>query len=112
MKIERTQEGRVVIVQVGGVIKLGSSAKSFAAYLEGLLDEDVPAVLLDLETIDSVDSTGLGELVGYLQRFAERGKRLALLRPPRKIHNLLHLTRLSEVFPIFESRAQALSELQ
>ena len=111
MRIERSQEGSVTVVALEGVIRLGESAKTFSAYLEELLAEEAPSVLLDFTGIDHVDSTGLGELVGYLQRFTEQGRRLALLRPHRRILNLLRLTKLDEVFAIYDDRTQALGEL-
>jgi anti-sigma B factor antagonist len=111
MKIERTEEGNVTVVSLEGVIRLGESARAFSSYLEELLKEGVPAVLLDFTGIDHVDSTGLGELVGYLQRFSEQGKRLALLKPHRRILNLLKLTKLDEVFAIYEDRPQAVADL-
>ena len=111
MKIERAQEGSVTVVTIQGVIKLGESARNFSMYLEDLLGEDVPTVLLDLSAIDHVDSTGLGELVGYLQRFSEQGRRLALLNPHQRILNLLKLTKLDEIFPLFDDRAAAVASL-
>jgi len=111
MKIERSEEDGVTVVALEGVIRLGESARAFSTYLEDLINEKVPAVLIDLSGIDHVDSTGLGELVGYLQRFTEVGRRLALLNPHRRILNLLRLTRLDDVFPIYEEREQALTEL-
>jgi len=111
MKIERSEEDGVTVVALEGVIRLGESARAFSTYLEDLLSEQVPAVLIDLSGIDHVDSTGLGELVGYLQRFTEEGRRLALLNPHRRILNLLRLTRLDDILPIFEDRERALTEL-
>ena len=111
MKIEKSQEGNVTVVTIKGVIKLGESARNFSMYLEDLLREEVPAVLLDLSAIDHVDSTGLGELVGYLQRFSEQGRRLALLKPQLRILNLLKLTKLNEVFQIFDDRGEAVTAL-
>lgn len=111
MRIDRSEEGGVIIVSVEGVIKLGESARQFSTYLEELLNEGVPSVLVDLSRIDHVDSTGLGELVGYLQRFTEQGRRLALLQPYTRILNLLKLTRLDEIFPIYDDRTTAVVEL-
>jgi len=112
MKIERSQHGNITIVAIQGVIKLGESARNFSMYLEDLLEEDVPVVLLDLSAIDHVDSTGLGELVGYLQRFSEQGRRLALLNPHQRILNLLKLTRLDDIFPLYLDRQDALNDLE
>lgn len=112
MEIERTDESGVTIVEVRGFINFGESAQRFSAYLEELLDAGVPVVLIDLSGIDHVDSTGLGELVGYLQRFEKEGRRLALLRPHTRVLNLLRLTRLDEIFSVYDDREDAIAELK
>lgn len=111
MEISRTDSGGVAVVAVRGVINFGESARQFSSFLKELLDTGTPAVLIDMSGIDSVDSTGLGELVGYLQRFESEGRRLALLRPHRRILSLLRLTRLDEIFPIYEDLADAITSL-
>ena len=112
MDIERSEESGVTIVSVNGVINFGESASQFSAYLADLLAAGVPSVLVDVSGIDHVDSTGLGELVGYLQRFEKEGRRLALLRPHSRILSLLRLTRLDEIFPVYDDRAEAISDLR
>ena len=67
--------------------------------------------MIDLEGIDHVDSTGLGELVGYLQRFEEQGRRMAFINPAKRLRKLFKLTRLDEVVPIYDDRARAISEV-
>ena len=52
MKIQRSEDGTVTVVSIEGVIKLGESARQFSAYLEELLNEGVPSVLIDLANID------------------------------------------------------------
>ena len=112
MKIEKRQQDNVTVVVIEGVIKLGESAQLFSDYLNGLLEGDTGSVLIDMTGIDYVDSTGLGELVGYLQRFEGQGRRLALLRPQSRILNLLKLTKLDEVFPIFTVEDEAIKALK
>lgn len=111
MKIDRTLEGGLTVVMVHGVIKLGESARQFSTYLQKILDEGGGPILVDMSGIDYVDSTGIGELVGYLQRFADEGRSFALLKPHDRVLNLLKLTRLDEVFTIFDDRDAALAEL-
>ncbi|MCD4748804.1 MAG: STAS domain-containing protein [Thermoanaerobaculales bacterium] len=94
MKVESRERDGVTVVKMEGMIKLGESARSFSEYLQKLLDDGTSSVLVDMSEIDYVDSTGLGELVGYLQRFSAEGRRLALLRPHTRILNLLKLTKL------------------
>jgi anti-anti-sigma factor len=111
MEIDRSDDDGVTVITVRGVINFGESARQFSSYLQELLKSGVPAVLVDMSGIDNVDSTGLGELVGYLQRFEKEGRRMALLRPHRRIMSLLRLTRLDEIFPVYEDREEAIAEL-
>ena len=111
MDIKRFDEGAVTVVVVKGVIKLGESAKEFSSFLKEVLDDGSFPVVVDLEGIDHVDSTGLGELVGYLQRFEEQGRRMAFVNPARRLRRLFALTRLEEIIPIYDDRSAAIREL-
>ena len=112
MKIEKRQQDDVTIVIIEGVIKLGESARLFSDYLQGMIEGGIGPVLIDMTAIDYVDSTGLGELVGYLQRFEGQGRRLALLRPQTRILNLLKVTQLDKVFQIFTDEGEAIEALK
>ena len=111
MKIERFEEKGVTVVSLEGVIKLGESAEAFSGFLREILASGSGPVVVDLQGIDHVDSTGLGELVGHLQRFEEQGRRMAFVNPARRLRRLFALTRLDEVVPIFDDRASAVAEL-
>jgi anti-anti-sigma factor len=108
MQVRRVEEDGVAIVEVEGTIKLGESAELFAKELQSVLDETESGVVIDFARIDYVDSTGIGELVGYLQRFTKAKRRVALFRPHHRLEALLKLTRLETIFPIFWEREDAL----
>jgi anti-anti-sigma regulatory factor len=48
-----------------------------------------------------MDSTGLGELIGYLQKLEDRQRKMALVNPSHRILALLKIT--PTPFPIFDS---------
>ena len=112
MKISSSEQDGVTVLSIEGVIRVGESAQEFSERLATLLEAGSDPVLLDLSAIDYVDSTGLGELVGHLQRFDEAGRRLALLNPQERILALLRLTRLDEIFRIFAHRDEAIARLR
>jgi anti-sigma B factor antagonist len=99
------------ILRIQGVVKLGESARQFSEFLEKVLEEGEGPVLLDFEKIDTLDSTGLGELIGYLQRFEERDRRMAIVRPKDRVVALLRLTRLDTLIRIFPDDQAALEYL-
>lgn len=108
MEMQRLHEGGVAVLAVRGNVKVGESSLQFASELQDILDHTESGVVLDVSQIDYVDSTGIGELVGYLQRFSQAKRRLVLLNPHKRLESLLKLTQLESAFPIFREREEAL----
>jgi len=112
VKIVKNSQDGVTTLDIQGVIKLGESAREFSSFLEKILTEDTGPVLINFEGINYMDSTGLGELIGYLQKFEDRERKMALLKPNHRILALLKITKLDTVFKIFDDRGEALDYLR
>ncbi len=111
MKIVRKVIDSVMILDVTGEVRLGESAEAFSGELATVLnDSAVTGVVLNLEHINYMDSTGLGELVGYLSRFQDRGKRLRLVKPNQTVLKLLQLTKLDQIFKVCPDETAALED--
>ena len=108
MNIQQTKIGGTVVLSVKGVIRLNESGKQFSDHLKVLLETGIETVLVDLSEVDEIDSTGLGELVGYLQLFSKQGRRLAVVKPTAKVQRLFEFMNLHKVLPIFDDIDQAL----
>lgn len=98
---KRTVDG-MTLLSVEGIIKLGESAQFFAQTLERVLEKDEGHVLVDLSRINYIDSTGIGELVGYLGRFGDRDRKLILVSPSERIRKLLAVAKLDSLFTIYD----------
>jgi len=111
VNIIKNRENDVTLLDIQGVIKLGESAREFSSYLEKVLNDETGPVLINFEGINYMDSTGLGELIGYLQKFEDNQRKLVLVKPNHRILALLKITKLDSVFRIFESREEAMTYL-
>jgi anti-sigma B factor antagonist len=111
LNIIRNRQGEVTLLDIQGVIKLGESAREFSSYLEKVLQDETGPVVINFEGINYMDSTGLGELIGYLQKFEDRQRKMVLVKPSHRILALLKITKLDTVFKIFDSRDEALRYL-
>ncbi len=109
MIVEKRQLEGATLVQVEGVIRLGESAEFFAQTLKRALEHDQGHVVVDLSKINYIDSTGIGELVGYLGRLQDASRKLILVNPSERILKLLHVARLAELFPTYDSVDSALA---
>jgi anti-sigma B factor antagonist len=111
VNIIKNREQDVTLLDIQGVIKLGESAREFSSYLEKVLNDETGPVLINFEGINYMDSTGLGELIGYLQKFEDNQRKLVLVKPNHRILALLKITKLDSVFRIFESKDEAMAYL-
>ena len=102
MIVEKRHLDGFTLLNVEGVIKLGESAQFFAQTLERALSDDHGHVIIDFSKINFIDSTGIGELVGYLGRFRNSQRELILVNPSDRIRKLLQVARLAELFPTYD----------
>jgi anti-sigma B factor antagonist len=109
MEIVQRREGSIVLLEIYGTITLGESKEKFARVMDELLSQKDVNVLVNFSGINYLDSTGIGELVGYMNRFVENNRQLKLLRPHERILKLLQITRLDSIFEIFDDEKEALA---
>lgn len=109
MKITVRQHGKVSVVDLSGKITIGEGDVQLREAVERLLKEDRKQVVLNLKGVSYMDSAGIGELVACSKRAVERKGTIKLLNPSGKVYDLLHLTKLIEVFEIFKDERDALT---
>ncbi|HVT43299.1 MAG TPA: STAS domain-containing protein [Thermoanaerobaculia bacterium] len=109
MIVEKKHRDEFTILYVEGLIKLGESAEFFSSALENVLRNDNTNVIVDFTKIDYIDSTGIGELVGYLGKFTNQNRKLILVNPSERIQKLLKLAKLDTVFKIYGSEEEAIA---
>ena len=109
MIVEKKHSDNFTILYVEGLIKLGESAEFFSSALETVLKNESSNVIIDFTKIDYIDSTGIGELVGYLGKFTTQNRKLVLVNPSERIQRLLRLAKLDAVFKIYGSEDEAIA---
>jgi len=109
MIVDKKRHGEHTVLRIEGVVRIGESAEFLAQALGKLLADERGHVFVDLERINYIDSTGIGELVGYFGRFREQGRRLVLVHPAARIRKLLEIAKLDDVFPTYDTLESALA---
>jgi len=66
--------------------------------------------VLDLSSVGSIDSSGLGTLVGNAKAIASAGGSICLVGANDRVRRLLTVTRLDRYFRIDDSDVHALSQ--
>jgi anti-sigma B factor antagonist len=102
----------VVILDPSGKITIGEGTIMLREHIRKALDAGDRKFLINLNDVDYIDSSGLGELVSSFTTVRGLGGQLKLLHLTRRVRDLLQITKLLTVFETFESEAEALKSLR
>jgi anti-sigma B factor antagonist len=91
-----------MVVAVGGEIDVYTAPKLRDSLVE-LINSGHYHLVIDLEGVDFLDSTGLGVLVGALKRVRSHQGSLQLVCTQERLLKIFRITGLAKVFPIYDS---------
>lgn len=106
LSVSSTDQGAVTVVHVAGEIDVYT-----APLLREVLDKQVAAgrtdLVVDLEQVTFMDSTGLGVLVGRLKLVRGQNGSLRIVSAQDRILKVFKITGLDKVFHIFPTVDEA-----
>ena len=108
MKASSRSVDGVEIIKLEGKITIGAGDTQLREVIGNALGSGKNKILLDMSGVTTIDSSGIGELVGSYTTVTNRGGRLKLLHLPAKLNELLHVTQLITVFEVYENEPEAL----
>lgn len=108
IEIEHPQPGRVIVRPQGRLD--ADTAQGLKKQLQEIAQAGPESVVVDMQAVDFIDSSGLSALVSGLKALRQHGGALHLSKPQTQALTALRLTMLDRVFPIFPSVEEALSE--
>jgi anti-sigma B factor antagonist len=103
----RAERGRTV-VEVTGEIDVYTAPK-LREQLAELVDSGRHDIVVDMQGVEFLDSTGLGVLVGGLKRVKQHDGSMNLVCTQERILKIFRITGLTKVFPIHASVAAAVA---
>jgi len=99
--------GVTVVAPTGRLDVAGAPALKDA--ISEVLKNGTPRVVLDMEGISFVDSTGLGSVIAALKQIRSSQGDLRLAAPNQQVRVVLELTTLDRVFPYYSTVEEALT---
>src|SRR5438034_6300609 len=100
--LEVTERDGWAVLAVRGEVDV-YTAPRFRERLIELVSEGKYQIVVDLEAVDFLDSTGLGVLVGGLKRLRTHDGDLSLVCTQARILKVFEITGLTKVFAIHDS---------
>src|SRR5215469_6921402 len=104
----RNREG-VVVLDLKGRITAGEEVSAFRDAIQNQTQDEMPKLVLNLQHVDYIDSTGLGAMVMCSTTAKRRGGVTKLLNLNRRNMELLVLTKIDTIFEVFDDETDAVN---
>jgi anti-sigma B factor antagonist len=108
MQIEFLVEGDVTVVRLEGRFVTGSDAEYLRAK-ETLSKSAAQRVIVDCQEVPYLDSTALNFVVGLFTTVKNAGGRLAVCGVNPRMAEVLRITHLDQIIPVYPDRQAALT---
>ncbi|MFQ5708801.1 MAG: STAS domain-containing protein [bacterium] len=113
MQFQEEKRGDVLIFKVSHPRLDNSLAPDFKTQMLSLIEKKAEKkILIDLASVEYVDSSGLGALLFGLRQAKAKSGLLKLLHTNQKVSNLLRIAKLEKVLESFEDEQQAVESFR
>ncbi len=111
MKITQREVGDVVVLDLNGKLQGGPDAETFRDLFKSLIDAGKKKVVVNLEKVNWINSTGLGILISGYTSLRKADGDLVIMRASDRIESILYVTKLNLLFKSFDNEEDAVRAL-
>lgn len=105
--ISNNLENGELLVKIEGEVDVYTSI-DLKKEMTKLVESDQKRIIIDLESVNYMDSSGLGVLVALLKELKKVGGELKLISLPVSVKKIFDLTRLTKFFNIYNNLEDAM----
>ena len=109
LEIQQREREGIIILDLSGRLVVGEATSSLREKIRQLSESGRHNVIVNLQEVDYIDSTGLGGLVISYTTLKKAGGALKVANLSRRNIELLVLTKLSTVFEVFNDEQDAVN---
>ena len=112
LQISIRELGDVTVVDLCGRSTIDGGSESLSHRLKELIADGFYRLLLNLEDLSQVDSSGVGVIIDTVVRVRNRGGDLKLLSPRGRVLEVLKVLRLTKIVACFVDETEALTSFR
>ena len=109
MKITQRKVDNAVILDLNGKLTGGPDADTFRDVFKSLIDQGKKNIIVNLEKVSWINSTGLGILISGYTSVRRGGGDLVIMHASDRIESILYVTKLNLLFKAYETEEEALT---
>jgi anti-sigma B factor antagonist len=107
LEVSAREADGIHYLRINGRLTIGEPSEHLNEFTHNLLQQGARKLVVDLNDIPQIDSSGISSLVKLSISLARKGGGLHLICGPGRVRDALTVTRLVEAIPTFDSEAAA-----
>ena len=107
MNLEMTKQDEILVVTVAESRMEAPDAGAFREALFAEIDKGVEQIILNLESVQFIDSTSIGAIVSVMKKIGRKGE-IVVCGAAGSVRNVFRLTRMDNVLRMTENRTEAM----
>lgn len=111
MDITKRTKGEIVVLDILGEIDL-YNAPEIKDIINGLIEQKKFNVIINLEKVTYIDSSGIGALISSLSNLKKYQGGLKIINVYASVRKVFELTKLTSFFEIFDSEDTAIESFR
>jgi len=101
--------GDVKAIDLKGKITIGAGDVQMREAIHSALNAGCTKIIVNMKEVSTIDSSGVGELVGCYTTATHKGAKMKLENLPAKISDVLTVTQLITVFDVYDNEQDAIN---
>ena len=107
MKFNKSEVYNSAVISFKGKLRGGPDAQEFQDYISSLLANGKKNIIVNMQDVSFVDSSGIGNIIRAFSTVKEAGGQLKLAGLNNKIQGVLSITKLNSIFEQFPTVEEA-----
>jgi len=107
LKINQREIDGAVVLDLNGKLTGGPDAETFREVFKSLIDQGKKNIIVNLQKVSWINSTGLGILISGYTSVRRGGGDLVVIHASDRIESILYVTKLNLLFKAFDSEEEA-----
>jgi anti-sigma B factor antagonist len=108
LQIDRREAQGITVLGLRGRLVLGDAGLHLAQSVRQLVAQPNPNILLNIEQLAFIDSSGVGDLIANFTTVRKSGGTLKLSCPNGQVRKVLEIVKLPTIIEVFPSEKEAL----
>jgi len=102
----------ILNLEISGDLIGENNGPGLIELLNDQINEGITKCIIDISDVRYMNSSGIGVLITILTKLRNKDGEVVLLNPSEQVKKLLVITKLNNIFTIYDSKEEAIASLK